>query len=441
MNALNLSQNKCKTKIGTLSKKKITAVSKKCGFEQRDKGKIKAFSLILSFMVMMSAGNKSYWDWARTLSSIIGTSVSKQAISQRMTSEWTATIKELLGEVIGAQSGHRVKHKLFSHFRNVWLQDSTILRLPDALFNRFKGNVSQGLRQTFAKLNVVVDVLNGQCIGMEWMSYTINEQTISARSIKGIKAGDLIIRDLGYFVIDSFKLLIKRGIYFLSKFKGPLNIYDAKTGNKIDLHKLLYRKNWIDKDVILRSGKDLNVRLVAIKLSDSTANERRRNAKNKAKKKGKPNYTKEYYQLLGYIILITNVKKETWNYKQVAEAYRVRWNIEILFKSWKSGFHIQDLIPEARTQTERIQSILYLMLIYITWFRMLIYIPIRWAKELKGKGLSLIKTVKFVADNLMNWITMDLDLKTRKQIIYYCCYDTRHDRINAEERLEQFYGH
>ncbi|MDP1727003.1 MAG: IS4 family transposase [Bacteroidota bacterium] len=441
MNALNLSLNESKTKIGTLSKKKITEVSKKCGFAQRRSGKIKAFSLILSFMVMMSAGNKSYWDWARTLSSIIGTSVSKQAVSSRMTSEWTATIKELLREVIAIQSRHKVKNKLFCHFPNVWLQNSTSLHLPDILFKRFQGNFSRGLRKAVAKLNVVVNVMNGQCVQMEWMSFKVNEQSLANRSIKGIQAGDLLIRDLGYFVLDCFKHLIKSGIYFLSRLKGPLNIYDARTGKKIELRKLLKGKTRVDRAVLLGTRKDLKVRLVAIKLSDSIANERRRKAKDKMEKDGRLNHSKEYYQLLGYIIFITNVEKDIWNYKQVAEAYRVRWNIEILFKSWKSGFQIQELIPEARTQTERVESILYLMLIYIAWFLMLIYIPLRWAKELKGKRLSLIKTVKFVADNLMNWITMKLDQKERKQIIYYCSYDTRHDRTNAIERLEQFYDY
>jgi len=177
--------------------------------------------------------------------------------------------------------------------------------------------------------------------------------------------------------------------------------------------------------------------MIAIKLSPEQVNSRVRKARKNRDKR--ITYSKEYYQLLNYIIFITNVDEKVWDYKQVAQAYRVRWNIEILFKSWKSGFHIQDMLPEARKHTERVESVLYLMLIYITWFQILIYIPLRWDKKTFGKQLSILKLATLVNSNLITYLTDTIDLKTKKEIVYHCCYDKRLDRLNASERLEKFF--
>lgn len=61
--------------------------------------------------------------------------------------------------------------------------------------------------------------------------------------------------------------------------------------------------------------------------------------------------------------------------EQVAEAYRIRWNIEIVFKSCKSGLNIKQVIPADTVHTYRVESILYMLSLYILWFQKLIYKP------------------------------------------------------------------
>ena len=333
MNSHHPSRFNFNTKVGTLSKKKITSIARACGFEQRQR-KIKASELLLSFMIMVEEGTKSYWDWARQLSIIKGKTISKQAVSGRMTGAWVTTVKGLLREVVSHQVSLKTKPGLFSGFKNVWLQDSTTLHLPDILHSKYKGNVSRGKQKSVAKLNVVMNVLNGYCPFMDWVAYTIPEQTLSSEIINIAHPGDLVIRDLGYFVYEAFKELHRLRIDFLSRLMPRVNLFDVQTLEKINLCQMLKNKSFLDKEVLCSTDKDLQVRLVAIKLSTEQANARRRKARKNRDKRS--NYNKEYYDLLGYIIFITSVDKNIWDYKQVAQAYRVRWNIEILFKSWKS---------------------------------------------------------------------------------------------------------
>ena len=387
-------------------------------------------------MQMMSLGQNSYWYWAMALSTITGRKVTKQAIFYRMTPAWVLTVKKMLGEVISRQVQKQVSKTVFAGFNQVWLQDSTCLKLPDVLFNKFPGNRAHGKRHAVAKLNVIVNALTGICEHMQWDGYTVTEQSLSTVITKIAKRGDLVIRDMGYFVLSGFRQLNEEGIYFLSKWKYGITLFDANTGAPIDLIKKLKKKQQIDIAVLCGKEDKVKCRLIAIKLSTQQAEQRIRRAKTETNVK--TNHNKQYYTLLGYIIFITNVDSYTWTAKQVADAYRVRWNIEILFKSWKSGLQVGKMIPDARNLTERVESILYLLLLYISWFQLLIYQPLQLCWLASNRQLSIIQLTKWAYLNTIHWLTNHFSEAIKKNILFYCCYDTRQN-TNAIKLLQQFY--
>ena len=396
----------------------------------------------MAFMQMMSEGGTSYWSWACSLTSVIRKTVSKHAIFKRMTPAWVATLKELLERVIAQQSATQVKQEVFKFFNRVLLQDSTTLKLPAVLSHHFKGNVSGGKQNALVKFQVIINAFGGGCALMEWINFTVNEQKLSDRILRVARAGDLVIRDLGYFVLQVFKQMNSKGIYFLSRCRYGVGFYQIDSGNEIQLQKLLRGKRHIDCEVICGTKEQLKVRLVAIKLSESIAAQRRRKAKQDRDKR--LNHTKQYYQLLGYAIFITNVDEQIWDHQQIAEAYRVRWNIETLFKSWKSCFHIEKMLPEDRVHVLRTESILYLLLLYIAWFEMIVYIPLSYSAQLtasRGQNqticLSRIKVANMMIKKIMDWIT-GTNLSMERELFYYCCYEKRKDRMNAKQFLQQF---
>lgn len=383
-------------------------------------------------MQMMLSGQNSYWCWAYSLSVLKGFKVSKQAVFYRMSQAWVKTVKSLLVMTLSNQAGKRVKTSLFKTFTNVWMQDSTCVQLPQALLKKYKGSVVNGKQNSVAKLNVIMNALNGICPYMEWNSYTQSEQSLSSTILQVAKAGDLVIRDLGYFVLRIFSQLGKDGVFFLSRWKYGINLYDIHTGDEINLLRLLRGKTYLDMELICGRDEQLKLRMVAVKLSSAQREQRIRKAK--AQNKGKTNHSNEYYALLGYIIFVTNVNQSVWNYTQVAEAYRIRWNMEIVFKSWKSGLNIKQLIPHEQEYMHRTESILYLMLLYISWFHTLIYIPYRLQAQKAGKILSIIKSAKWMVFNLLSVITGNYSPHSNNLLIDFCCYDKRR-QSNAQQRL------
>jgi hypothetical protein len=351
-----------------------------------------------------------------------------------MNGSWVATVKSLVSEVITQQAGKKIRSGLFTAFRNVWLQDSTAVRLPDTLFEKFRGKIMDGKKKSVAKLNIIVEVCSGLCPVMEWNSFSCTEQSLSTSILQIARPGDLVIRDLGYFVFKVFGEMNAAGIYFLSRWKYGVKIYDTKTGEEIDLLKQMKGRSWIDMKVVCGKKERLPVRLVAVRLPIAVANERKRKAKEVKHIAMKHN--RQYYLFLDYVIFITNVEDKVWSYQQVADAYRVRWNVELLFKSWKSGLHIEKLIPSDVKHTQRVEGVLYLMLLYISWFQQLVYNPLRWHLHNNGKQLSLLKTVKWILPNTAFWITGMITSKLKNEIYHFCCYDTR-CRTNAVQRFEQ----
>ncbi|WP_231563719.1 MULTISPECIES: transposase [Anoxybacillus] len=63
-----------------------------------------------------------------------------------------------------------------------------------------------------------------------------------------------------------------------------------------------------------------------------------------------------------YHILLTNLPQESFDGQQVYELYSLRWQIELLFKAWKSVF---DLAKVKKMKKERFECHLYGTLIAI----------------------------------------------------------------------------
>ncbi len=225
MKNINPSRAQVTKRIGTLTSHEIEKIACKNKFRIRGGGKISASVLLESFIMMMRSGVISYWQWAVTVSTLSGTLISKQAIFNRMGAAWLDTVKALVAKVIAQQGSTGACPGVFKGFGSVWLQDSSSFHLPDALQEKFKGNMSKGKQKSIAKLNLIVNLLTGLCPVMRLDSFTLNEQALSESILEVARAGDLVIRDLGYFVLGVFAKLTERGVFYLSRLRHGVSLF------------------------------------------------------------------------------------------------------------------------------------------------------------------------------------------------------------------------
>ena len=79
-------------------------------------------------------------------------------------------------------------------------------------------------------------------------------------------------------------------------------------------------------------------------------NERRRIARKNAKKKG-DTPSQAHLTLLAWNLFITNVPPTIWKTATIVHVYPLRWQIELIFKSWKSALHLASLTTKKEDST------------------------------------------------------------------------------------------
>jgi hypothetical protein len=124
----------------------------------------------------------------------------------------------------------------------------------------------------------------------------------------------------------------------------------------------------LDLDVCLGAKRRLRCRLIAVRVPQEVADRRRQKARENAKRKGRTP-SQAYLALLDWTIFVTNVPSELLSVAQVVLLYRVRWQIELVFKLWKSYCGLGRI---AGVRKERVLTELYAKMIGIVLTHFLI---------------------------------------------------------------------
>jgi hypothetical protein len=317
------------------------ALARQSGFLRRTPRKIPILDFLLALVALAAESALTLERVASVIALAAHCSYSKQALHKRLNSRietfLAQTATALFGQIPQAQS---LVRGLFQPFRRVLLHDSTVEKLPDHLAQVFPGNRNH--LQAFAALKIqfISALLSCQVVHCSLSGFRRNDQA-AANDILGVaQAGDLVIRDLGYFVVRAFQWLQELGAFFLSRWRADVTLYDPRTGARFNLARELRHYGHLDRQVLLGAQK-LPVRLVALPVPEAVANERRRKAKTNRDRRRHPSAQKLF--LMGWNLLITNVPRSLWPTKALVAIYRLRWRIEMIFKAWKSHLGLREL--------------------------------------------------------------------------------------------------
>jgi len=318
-------------------------------------------------------------------------------------------------------------------------------KLNDKLWKEYPGSSNQNKsKQAILKIQVAYNLLRGSFLRFDLRSYRNNDLSYSGKILELCNKGDLIIRDLGYFVMEIFKRITEQGANFVSRMKANVLVYSKEEDEKpIDLAKMLRKRGQLDIDVFIGEKNRLPVRLIAIPIEASIAAERKRKAIAEADKRWI--LSKKNLYLLGWELFITNVKKDNLEAKDIAAVYFIRWRIEIIFKCWKSYLKITN-VPNDVNKI-RIESYIYCMLIFIMLFQVSFYNYCldKYSisnRKFKNKWISMMKLMQFITSNINFLILRDFvydrnfESRFEKLINYHCLYDNRGDRLNFSNKFQ-----
>jgi hypothetical protein len=413
----------------------INELAIQTGFLKRQPKKIAPSSLLVSFFTMINGKNNSLSSIAITLGLLQKKCISKQAVDKRINVAWVDFLRVFLERSLS----HCIQIKrtftngsTLSIFNRVLIQDSTSIALAPKLIKQFHGT-KNGIGHTTAmmKIQSVFNLLTERFVLFDISPFSKNDQSASSDVLKWIQPGDLVIRDLGYFVLDVFKKIHSLNAYFLSRLRHGILVFDQDGKTCFDLVRRLRKDSLLDAPVCFGKEVKFPARLITIPVTDEVAASRRRKARQNRDRRMNPG--KDHLFLMGWDIFITNVDCHMLSAEQIAKLYRLRWRIEILFKAWKSHFHIMN-VPKA--SVTRVLAYVYATLIFIVLFQTLVYIRL-YNDLLNNKNqLSLFKLSKFVKEQ--SWAMMSFFREPNRldeQILYHCIYEPRKKRLNYNQLI------
>ena len=260
----------------------------------------------------------------------------------RFTPELVAFLRECVARGLEylAQEPSRTLSERLSPFKDVLIQDSTVVRLHEKL-----AKIWPATRSRKVAAGVKVAVLTSAIASGPKSVALFAENTNELKTLKigpWIKDRILLI-DLGFYKYQMFTRIKENGGYFVSRLKSNANPLIIETNRS-------YRGRSIDirgkhlQDIL----KDLKRQVLDVDVEV---------AFNRRAYRGKEKKDNERFRLVAvynededrYHLYITNLSQDLLEPQEVARLYGARWEIEILFKELKSKYAL-DVVPTTNPQ-------------------------------------------------------------------------------------------
>lgn len=180
--------------------------------------------------------------------------------------------------------------------------------------------------------------------------------------------GTLRITDLGYFHVAVFAAMVAAGEHVLSRLQYGTGV-SRPEGPAVAVLEWLaaHAGPIVDRSIRLGVEQRLACRLIAWRLPAESANRRRQKLRVEHRRKWGREPTAERLAWCDWTILVTSVSEDRLTPEEAMVLYRARWQIELVFKRWKS----QNRVAELRGSTSVRQMVR-------VWARLLAAVVQHW---------------------------------------------------------------
>lgn len=297
-----------------------------------------------------------------------GVEISKQGLDKRFTDNAVDFLKQALDKLLQRQLFQYVSLGKMKHFNRVLIKDSVCFELPAQLAKDYPGSGGSA-SGAMMRIQFEYDLLCGRINDLSLHAFNEQDQKDAVATIELTKENDLIIRDLGYVNLTALQKIIKQKGLFLNRLDPSVYSYElhGEHYEKLDFSKIYnyMKKNKLyalEKEVYLGQKAKLKVRLILYLLPEQETAERLRKANKNCKKKGRKALSKEYKARMALNLFVTNTTQEQISIEKIWAFYRMRWQIELVFKVWKSICSIHKI---KKVKKARLECYIYARLIFI----------------------------------------------------------------------------
>ena len=322
-----------------------------------------------------------------------GITLTPQGLEQRFTPHAVTLLRHVfelaLAQVVKADP---VAIPLAQRFGGILLEDSSSVRLPDALRHVFCGcGGSNGGHKTSSAFKVFVrlDMLTGQ-VQCSQLLHGRHADSHSPFKDTPNAPRTLHVRDRGFVDLARWRREVERGDDVVSYYKAGMSVLDAQQ-HAIDL------AAWLDsltsptaeREVVVGVREQVPMRLLVERLPEQQRQARLAHLRQQAAKHGR-GLSPLSEHLAGWTLILTTASAECLSLSEALVVLRVRWQIELLFKLWKAHGQLDCWRSE---KPERIECEIYAKLIGLLLQHWVVIVGC-WQEPHR----SLVKAAKAVQD-------------------------------------------
>ncbi len=323
--------------------------------------------------------------------------VSPQAIEKRFTPELAGFLENLFrGMTKKVVASSETLAPILERFTKVTLIDSSSVVLPESQQDRFRGTGgTNGSGKAALKLQTELDLRSGALrVDIEQGK---NPDGASSRQHIAWTPGSLRIADLGYFNILVFAAIAAAKAFFLSRIQHTTIVWrnNERVGNIVSWLNQ-QTETMVDCWIEIGAKDRLPCRLVAWKVPLDQVSRRRCRARKEAVRRGRQ-ATAATLAACEWTFMITNADEEQLSTKEIIVLYRARWQIELLFKRWKSI----SLIAELSGKNDTVQMVRLWARMCAAIIQHWLTVMVAWISKSSFSLVRLAKRVRKIADAII----------------------------------------
>jgi hypothetical protein len=338
---------------------KLDALARSSGLIQRHSRKFSAQGFLLTLFRAICIGDASFQNMAVSLSRFQSASMARQSLHQRFTEKAVHFLQLVLALLVSERKLNQVGNR---RFNRILLQDSTQIWMNRKNAGHYRAVANNGGNTAGAKVDLVMDLQSGDFIKIQEVEAYTQDRSLGPDLLELVMEGDLIIRDLGYFDVSGFQRIEDENAHWISRLHGTADVVVA-SGGTLENHLQSSSGSVLDLEVFMTAKKH-RARLIAIRLPEEIANERRRKKKDKRKRNGtspkKGTLIRE-----GWNLYVTNLDSTECSVEELVGFYEQRWQIEIQFRSIKQSTDMKRAMQRI-TNRHHLQSLVYTAMIFAT---------------------------------------------------------------------------
>ena len=294
-------------------------------------------------LASLTTTNSSLAAWRRFIINLTGWNLrAPSSFYDRLTPGLTRLFKDLLLRALLANrrskaSSHWLEPAL-SGLDSVLAVDSSVISLRDDLRSAWEACAKA---KSALKLHAVVNVLDFQLHRVQLSSQKAHD-ILGVSRVASWARGKLVLMDLGYYSFDVFETIDQSGGYFLSRMKSSTNPVIIE-----DLHRGAGRLTRIKGSRVRRAAKKVSRRQLDVRVRLSSGFE--------CRAVGLRNEEEDSWHWY-----LTNLPVASYPAEYIGEIYRLRWQVELVFKQLKSQ---ESLDVQTSTKKHRVELKMWVSLL------------------------------------------------------------------------------